>query len=157
MKNRCKNGILSFDVSSVSTGWSYLVRDKLKDYGVVKPPTKCSPPEKLVYFHEHVTEVLKKFNPTYIIVEDTYLKNVKTLKVLMQFIGVLVLDCYIILKIIPFIVSPNTVRSKYTVRKKEDVFQYVIERYKLDMNFEKDNDITDSILQGLYCYEYLVK
>jgi hypothetical protein len=101
---------------------------------------------------------LKIFEPDYIIVEETYLKNVKTLKTLMQFVTVVNTQCFEVLMEEPLFISPQTVRSHYKLRNKEEVFEYVKNKYKVKLKrytFETGNDITDATLQGLYWYDVL--
>jgi len=100
-----------------------------------------------------VNALLKTYFPDYVIIEETYLRNVKTLKVLMQFIGVLNLECFFELSEEPIFVSPMTVRSNFELKTKEDVFKYVKNKYKVKLKkytFETGNDITNAILQALY-------
>ena len=150
--------ILSFDVSSVSTGWSFIFGGKFKEFGTITPQKSFRLQEKLYWFKSNVNALLKIFEPDYIIVEDTYLKNVKTLKTLMQFVSVVNTQCFEVLGEEPIFVSPQTVRSKYKLKNKEEVFNYMKNKYKVKLKnytFETGNDITDSALQGLYWYGVL--
>jgi len=152
--------ILSFDVSSVSTGWAFLFHGDLQSFGIINPHPTFRMQEKLYWFRNESRALLKIFEPDYVIIEETYLKNVKTLKVLMQFIGILHLECFNELGIDPIFVSPMTVRSNFELKKKEDVFKYVKNKYKVKLkkyNFETGNDITDAILQALYWNEILME
>jgi len=154
------NRILSFDVSSVCTGWAFLFDGKLKEFGTIEPPKSYSLQEKLYWFRSATNVLLKTYFPDYVVIEDTYLGNVKTLKVLMQFIGVLNLECFFELGQEPVFISPQTVRSNFELKKKEDVFEYVKNKYKVKLkkyNFETGNDITDAILQALYWNEVLTE
>jgi len=148
--------ILSFDVSSVSTGWSLFKDDKLVVHGVIKIPIEYELQTRLLWFKYHIHMLFMMYKPKIVLVEDTYLKNVKTLKTLMQFIGVLNLMCGEILGVVPTFLSPNSIRSVFELKTKEDVFGYIKNRYKVklkELTFENGNDITDSILQGLYHIE----
>ena len=152
--------ILSFDVSSVSTGWSYIFNGKLQEFGVIVPPKSYRLQEKLYWFKNEVNALLKIYYPSYVIVEETYLKNVKTLKTLMQFIGVINLECFMTLDEEPLMVSPQTVRSHFKLKDKKEVFDYIKDKYKVKLKkytFETGNDITDSILQGLYWHNVLTE
>lgn len=145
--------ILSFDVSSISTGWSFFSEDKLMDFGTIKIPADLCLQDRLIWFKYHAHILFLVYKPTVILIEETYLKNVKTLKTLMQFIGVLNLMCGEILEIEPLFISPNSVRSEFEVKTKEEAFELVKSKYKVklkELSFEIGNDITDSILQGLY-------
>jgi len=152
--------ILSFDVSSVSTGWSFLFNGKLEEFGKIMPPPSFRLMEKLYWFKHNVDVLLRVFWPDYVIVEETYLKNVTTLKVLMHFVTVLMLECYESLDEEPVLISPMTVRSHFKLKTKEDVFDYVSKKYKVklkDYTFKTGNDITDATLQGLYWYDILTE
>lgn len=146
--------VLSFDVSSVSTGWALITFGKPKKYGAIKLDKKLSISEKLVMFKLAVVGLLCEHTPDHIVVEETYLKNVKTLKTLMQFIGVLNEASLTIVGKQIKMVSPQTVRSSFKVKTKEDAFEFVNKKFKLRANFDDDNDVTDAILQGLYYYNF---
>ena len=145
--------ILSFDVSSVSTGWAFMFHGKIREFGTIEPPKSYRLQEKLYWFKSASNVLFKTYFPDYVIIEETYLKNVKTLKVLMQFTGVLNLECFLELGAEPLFISPQTIRSYYELKTKEDVFEYVKNKYKVKLKkytFETGNDITDAILQALY-------
>jgi len=81
---------------------------------------------------------------------------VKTLKTLMQFITVVNMSCYELLNIEPVFIYTVTVRSKFGLKTKEEVFEFVKDKYKKLLKkyeFDDGNDITDSILMGLYFLE----
>lgn len=165
------NKILSFDVSSVSTGWAYLLDGKLQGFGAIKPSGTLIV-NKLIDFSDKVKIVLEQIKPSTVVIEETYMKNVKTLKVLMQFIGVLQLLCgeYAY----PIFTYPASVRSMFKLKGKEEVFDYIKNKYQQELskcifedtistktkvakNYVKDNlivanDISDAILQALYVY-----
>lgn len=151
--------ILSFDVSSVSTGWSFIFGGKLKEFGTIQPPKSYRLQEKLYWFKNEVNALLKIYWPDYIIVEETYLKNVKTLKTLMQFVTVVNIECFEVLDEEPLFISPQTVRSHYKLKDKKEVFDYVKNKYKVKLKsytFKTGNDITDSIILGLYWNDVLL-
>ena len=154
-----KNSILSFDISSVSTGWSYLVESNVEKFGLIQPPKNFSISQKLYYFDYSVKSILKMCSPNYVIAEETYLKNVKTLKTLMQFTGVLNLDCLSVLEKDLVFISTMRTRSKFGIRTKEQAFDFVKKVYKPilnDYSFKEGNDISDSILQALYYYKFVL-
>lgn len=152
------NKILSFDVSSVSTGWVFMFGGKLKEFGTITTSKSYRLQEKLYWFKSSVNALLKIFEPDYIVVEETYLKNVKTLKTLMQFISVVNVECFEVLDKEPVFISPNTVRSYFKLKDKEAVFDYVKNKYKVKFKqytFKTGNDITDATLMGLYWWDIL--
>lgn len=148
--------IMSFDVSSVSTGWALLDDNRLRSYGLITRSIICdlSMAQKLFIFKKDAEQLLMKYKPDYVIIEETYMKNVKTLKTLMKFIGILQVACYELLDCLEStLISPNTVRSYFKVKTKEDAFDFVTKKYNKtlkNLNFKSGNDITDAILQGLY-------
>lgn len=155
------NNVMSFDVSSVCTGWSYFRDGMLHDFGLITRDVikDFSVPQKLFIFKKEAHKLLKKHKPSHVIIEETYLKNVKTLKNLMQFTGVLQESCYELLCLEPIFLHVMTVRSRFSQRTKEDVFHLVKELYKPlldDYSFKDGNDITDSILQALYYYDVVL-
>lgn len=156
---KIENSIVSFDVSSVSTGWCHLIESNVETFGIIKTPKSFSIQQKLYYFDYSVKSILKMCNPNYVIAEETYLKNVRTLKALMQFIGVLNLDCLSVLEKDLVFISTMTTRSRFGIKTKEQVFDFVKKIYKpiLDeYDFKEGNDIADSILQALYYYKFVL-
>jgi len=150
------NKLMSFDVSSISTGWSYFEDDKLVEFGKLVIPTNYDIVKKLIIFQYNIVGLVKCFLPNEIVIEETYMKNVRTLKALMQFISVLQVNCFEILGIIPIFVYPASVRGYFALKTKKEVFSYIKNKYKVkfkNISFEEGNDITDSILQGLYIIE----
>jgi len=144
----------------VSTGWAFLCEGKLEDFGTIQPTKSYSLQEKLYWFKNNINALLKIYWPDYVIVEETYLKNVKTLKILMQFITAVNIECFEVLNKEPVFISPQTVRSNYKLSDKLGVFKYVKNKYKVKLKnytFESGNDITDSIILGLYWAELLSK
>lgn len=151
--------IMSFDVSSVSTGWALFDNNRLKSYGLITRSSiyDFSTVQKLFIFKNDAEKLLIKYKPDLVVIEETYMKNVKTLKTLMQFIGVLQITCYELLDCLqPIFISPNTVRSYFKVRTKEDAFEFVIKKYAKrlkHLDFKSGNDIADAALMGLYLIE----
>ena len=147
--------LMSFDVSSICTGYSYFEDGKLREFGRIEIPKKFSLQEKLYWFESQVGALLVIYKPNEVVVEETYLKNVKTLKTLMQFVTVVNMSCYK-LDIEPIFIHTNTVRSKFELKTKEEVFEFIKNKYKKQLknyDFESGNDITDSIAMGLYFLE----
>ena len=156
LNTKSKKVVLSFDVSSVSTGWAVIKNNKPIAYGKITIEKCKSLSEKLFFFRTEVILLICKYKPTDVVVEDTYLLNVKTLKTLMQFIGILNESYFNLYNKTISIVSPNTVRSKFKLKGKEAVFNFIESKYSLGLDFDCGNDITDAILQGLYYYKFLM-
>jgi len=147
--------LISLDVSSVCTGWSYFEDDKLREFGKIEMPKKHYLQHKLWWFKSQADALLRIYRPNEVVVEETYLKNVKTLKTLMQFITIVNMSCYE-WDIKPVFIHTMTVRSKFGLKTKEEVFEFVKNKYKKLLKkyeFDDGNDITDSILMGLYFLE----
>jgi len=154
-----KYGILSLDVSSASTGWTFSVRDNLKAYGVIKTNPKKGRAERLHSFKEEIRVLLSRYKPSYVVIENGFCgRNVKTLKVLCEFAGVAKMCCMDILGVEPFIMNVNTPRAHFGCKKKEDVFKVMVDLYDLnDFEFKKDNDVTDALSQSVCFYEQEIK
>lgn len=147
---------MSFDISASSTGWAfYNNRAKTKfRYGLIKTSPKQSRVERLVSFKKEVEKLLKRFNPTHVVIEDLYSGlNAKTLILLAKFVGVAETCCKEVLDVEPYIISTNTVKAYLKAQSKELVFEIVsdIFGYKGEFNYKKHNDITDALAQ-LLCY-----
>lgn len=154
-----KYGILSLDISAVSTGWTFSVKDNLKAYGIIKTSPKKGRAERLLVFKNEIERLLTKYKPSYVVVENGYLgRNVKTLKVLCEFAGVAKACCMDILDIEPFIMNVNTTHSHFGGGKKEDIFKIIVDLYDLkDFEFKKHNDVTDACAQSVCFYEQELK
>jgi len=153
------NKILSFDVSSVCTGWSCLENGHLKEFGLIRISSKYTMPEKLYWFRNNVRGLLKIYKPDHVVVEETYLKNVRTLKTLMQFISIVNVETFNMIDKEPVFINTMTVRSHFGLQTKLEVFEYLVKNYKTRLKYlvfdEGGNDITDSLLQALYWNEIL--
>ena len=81
----------SLDISSVCTGWSIVKNNQnnieILDYGDLKK-NKLSSLEYMVLTFDFVSDIIKKYNPDILFIENTFLRNTKTLKILMEFHGV---------------------------------------------------------------------
>lgn len=158
MGQRRKNGIISLDISSRSTGWCYMVKNNLKVHGIIETRRKDNTEAKLNDFKRQLGKVFKKFNPSHVVIEDIYYaNNPVTFKVLSYFTGVARELCYAMLGIEPFMVTTGTVRGYFGIKKrgegKEIAFNMMKDLYELkDFNFDDHNDVTDAIAQGLYYY-----
>ena len=147
--------LLSFDVSSVSTGYSFFEDDKLKECGVIRLASTLGRQDKLYVFKTNVQVLLRLYEPDEVVIEETYLKNVRTLKTLTRFVTAVEMVCYDH-HVTPVFLNTMTVRSHFGLKKKEEVFDYVKNKYKVKLkkyDFASGNDITDSILQALYWIE----
>lgn len=152
--------ILSLDVSSTSTGWSYSYNDKLVDYGKIAPSSKLDRAQKLNYFRKELIKILNKRKPTHIVIEDTFVgANPKVTKLLAEFAGVAKECCQDTLFINPYVMTNTTVKSYFGVKTKDGLYDEVVKMYKLDKKewtFSKYNDISDAVAQSVCYYEYIL-
>ena len=90
--------IIGVDPGLNTTGFGILDQKKsqirLIAYGTIKPPNKESLPNRLEYLNNHMKDLLKKFDPSAMAIEDTFHSiNVKSALLLGQAKGVLLLAC----------------------------------------------------------------
>ena len=88
--------IIGVDPGLNTTGFGIIDEKKgqisLIAYGTIKPPNKESLPNRLEYLNSHMKELLKKFDPITMAIEDTFHSiNVKSALLLGQAKGVLLL------------------------------------------------------------------
>lgn len=150
--------VLSLDIASVKTGWAFLSIKENEDSikfkkGVIKNKGNLTTPEKLCSFRRKFIKLIKTLKPTHIVIEDVYAnKNVKTFSLLSMFVGVAQECCFSILKLNPYVISTNTVKSFFKLKSKKDVFDFITDIFTLNnFVYKHDNDKTDAIAQ-LICY-----
>ena len=146
--------ILSLDVSSASTGWCIISKDRVEWGTITTSPKQCRA-DRLTKFRNELIDITNLNNITHVVMEDLFLgHNVKTLRILAEFFGVGEQVCYEYIGIEPYIISNKTVKSFFKVKTKEELFDFLMEILEFDKNiltFKKDNDIIDSRAQ-LMCY-----
>jgi len=153
--------ILGLDVSSASTGHCIINNGRLvkSTLGTINPDSKKSYGERLQYFVEAITKLLRKHKPDKVIIEDIFRgPNVKTFKTLAMFRGVCFLTVFNETGSDPISVMPTEARKLVGAPgvTKEDGFNFVMEKYSLpDYEFDTHNDITDAIVLGLSCNEMI--
>jgi Holliday junction resolvasome RuvABC endonuclease subunit len=152
---------LALDISSTSTGWSVIKSGRFYkrpdlDYGLIQPGKKFTPGQKKVFFRDNLEEVFKKVKPGIVGIEDTFLRNTKTLKVLSRYCGIAWELAYRYTQEDPIIVSVTSIRAVIGTQDKKEIFNLMVDKYKLqDWEFSKHNDITDSLAVGLYTDKYI--
>lgn len=139
--------ILGLDISSVSTGHSVLDDGKLlkRFSGKIKIDNKFSLGKRLDIFDKKINNLIIKVKPDIIIIEDIYLRNTTTFKILSYFHGVAYKHIYSLIGKNPFFIGATKVRNLLGVKGKEGTFNYINDLFNLGYNFEEHNDITDSI------------
>jgi crossover junction endodeoxyribonuclease RuvC len=163
MSNRNKSVILGLDVSSSSTGYAVLRCGRWNkskaSFGKIKIPVELSLPKRLVMFRDELLKVVKRIKPTHIIIEDVFSgRNVATMKLLARFNGVAIEVSSRCLNKDPVISFTAAVRGFLECgRSKEEAFDFICTKYKLDWSFNKMNDVTDALALVLYYYKLLLK
>lgn len=166
-----KEIILGLDCSTTSTGWSIFDNKGLAAYGIIKPDGEDWR-ERLVHQVPKIKEIIDRYNPTLILMEDVPLNNKGGLKILVVLGAVqgIVLGVASASGIPIKFVSPNEWRSKVGLftgeragtkrdeMKKKSV-ELVNKEFGLDLKwFSKSSkfnqdDISDSIL---IAYSYFI-
>ncbi len=103
--------------------------------------------KKIKYIAESLLELSKKYEPYAIVVEAGFSRFIKVTKALNELLGVVK---FVFSDIPIYEIAPTSVRKILMNNgraKKEDVSQYLIEKYP-NINF-KDYDTTDSLALGL--------
>ena len=147
--------IIGVDPGLNNTGFGILdykgSKIKVVAYGLVSPPAKESIPNRLEYLNSHMNDLIDKFSPMSMALEDSfYSQNVKSAILLGQARGVLLLSAAS--KGIPSMVyAPRKVKQSVTgsgSSPKEQV-KYMVEKIlKIDKNISS-LDITDALAIGL--------
>ena len=147
--------IIGVDPGLNNTGFGILdyrgSKIKVVAYGLVTPPTEESIPNRLEYLNSHMNDLIDKFSPMSMAIEDSfYSQNVKSAILLGQARGVLLLSAAS--KGIPSMVyAPRKVKQSVTgsgSSSKEQV-KYMVEKIlKIDKDISS-LDITDALAIGL--------
>jgi len=148
--------ILSLDISSKSTGWSFIIDGKLKHCGVIETDVKTDWAVRLAEFRGRLGSLLLDKYPTHVVIENNFAsKNIKVLKMLSQLSGIAMECCVTVLKLSPYIMSNTTPKSYFHVKNKEQLYEVIVDFFELpkDWTFKKHNDMTDSIAQGICYYD----
>lgn len=144
--------ILAIDVSAISSGVAVLDDGYIIHYSLIKPKAKNSYGERLTYFANAITNLVKEYNPNEIIIEDIFKgRNQNTFKILARFQGVAIQRIYELTNKDPYLLTAVEVRKKIGCgQDKEEAFKYIKKKFKLKkFNFDDHNDIADSIALGL--------
>jgi len=147
--------VVSVDPGLNNTGFGILdykgSQIKVVAYGLVTPPAKESIPNRLEYLNSHMNDLIDRFNPQSMAIEDSfYSQNVKSAILLGQARGVLLLSAAS--KGIPSMVyAPKKIKQSVTgsgsATKKQ--VKYMVEKI-LNINKSITSlDITDALAIGL--------
>lgn len=153
---------LSLDIAMSVTGWAFQFSHSREpfEYGLIKTNPKLSVSERLAFFRVELIKLLDRFNPTHIVIEDVYTGiNPKVAGALFRFAGVAIECCQSIAKVEPYIIHTNTVKSFFKAKKKEEIFDIVVDIFGWEdegLSFKKFNDVADALAM-LLCYCQMLK
>lgn len=144
--------VLSLDISASSTGWCVL-SDTYLNFGIIQTVKTLDRSERLLTFKYELIKIMNLYKPTSVVLEDNFSSiNVSTLKLLAEFAGVAKLTVREVLNMEAYVISNNTVKSYFKVKKKDDLFKFVSDIFEFkNFDFKKHNDIVDAIAQ-VVCY-----
>jgi crossover junction endodeoxyribonuclease RuvC len=143
--------ILGFDPGVADTGFGIINDENGKliclEYGSIKTAAQLPLPERLVIIYSAVQELLKKYSPSLISIEQLFFsKNVKTAMAVGQARGVVLLACEQLgVPIMEF--TPNQVKqavSSYGGANKEQVQRMVQMLLRLE-EIPKPDDAADAL------------
>lgn len=153
--------ILSLDISASSTGWAFTSGNGNFEYGTIKTTNKQSRAERLRYFREEFVRLVERLRPTDVVMEDLFSGiNPKTLILLAKFVGVAEESCLSVANVEPKIISTNTVKAYFKVKKKKDMFDFIKMLFEMEgkeYTFTKYNDVTDALGQLLCFCDHVLK
>lgn len=155
--------ILSLDVSSASTGWSFVNTDNIKTvlFSNILIKDNLIIAQRLDIFRKELILLFNKYKPDAVVIEDTFVgMNPAVTKLLAKFGGIAEQLTYEFLSVPPMIVSNKTVKAFFKVKTKQELYYFVCGLLDWDselFTFKKYNDITDSIAQLLYSMEVVFK
>ena len=147
--------IISVDPGLRNTGFAILdykgSKIKVVAYGLINPPTKESIPNRLEYLNSHMNDLIDKFSPMSMAIEDSfYSQNVKSVILLSQARGVLLLSAAS-KGISSVVYAPRKVKQSVTGNGSSSKKQvkYMVEKIlNIDKNISS-LDITDALAIGL--------
>lgn len=146
--------ILSFDLSTVSTGFALIIDGKMDTdaYGTISPPNKLKGGAKLTYFQDEIRKTIKKLKPDLVCIESIFKgHSMITFKSLCMLRGIAVKTIHEEMGKDPCSILAVEARSTLNLSpSKDDAFKEAIKKYKLKgFNFIKDNDIIDAFILGI--------
>lgn len=146
--------VFSLDISASSTGWSYFnLKSNDTKFGTIKTKSKDTTSVRLTYFRTTLLKLLKKYKPTIVLIEDTFVgRNPAVVKLLAKFGGVAEQAVYEFVGAAPIIISNKTVKAFFCTKKKEGLFEIIHDLLGWTDKelFSTHNDIADSIAQYIY-------
>jgi crossover junction endodeoxyribonuclease RuvC len=142
--------ILAIDQSIAQSGYNIMTSSKeLIAYGLIKTSSKTQNHKRLLSIYQRICDLITTFKPDVMVIEDSYFrKNVKTLKILNQVRGVVMLvAAQYDLELIDYTATQGkSVVTGNGGASKDDVRAEVLKMYAFD---DINEDIADSIALSL--------
>ena len=147
--------IIGVDPGLNKTGFGILdykgTKTKMVAYGLISPPPKESLPNRLEYLNSHMNDLIDKFQPIAMAIEDSfYSQNVKSAILLGQARAVLLLSAASN-GLSSMVYAPRKVKQSVTgsgSATKEQIKYMVGKILNLDKEI-KSNDVTDALAVAL--------
>ncbi|MFA5732682.1 MAG: crossover junction endodeoxyribonuclease RuvC [Acidithiobacillus sp.] len=143
--------ILSFDVSSNSTGWASIEKEtkKLLGFGLIRPK-KLENQEKLFYFANRIQGIIDEFEPNDIVIEEVVMcSSVSTMRVLARFQGVAIYKAFAYLNKEVELIEPTKWKKKIGLlgnAEKCDIQLNACKRFNL-LTTDKIKQIEDELFE----------
>jgi crossover junction endodeoxyribonuclease RuvC len=140
--------VLGLDIATC-TGFAVITNKKIIEIGKIKIPSKLEYRDRFQLFRSELVKLIDKHKPDAVALEGVYSgKNRKTTAFLNNLRGIAI-------EAVPkevFFFSGQVKKVRKAVLDdgnltKEEIFKWAVKKYKLkNLDFKKDNDITDAIL-----------
>jgi len=152
--------ILGLDLSLNGTGFAILNDGYYISSGKICPTKTLPRGQKLSIISSSICDIIEEYLPEEVVIENIFVgRNVNAFKALAMVHGTVINALYKygfydgILNSITASEARNISKSGKT---KENVFDFIIEKYKLNFCFDNDNDRTDAILLSLARHYQLI-
>jgi len=130
-------------------------------FGVIKTKAKLDTAERLDIFRTKIIRLIKKYKPTVVVLEDTFVgMNPKVNKLLSKFGGVAEQVVFELLHFPPLIVSNKTVKAFFGTKKKDALFVVIaglLEWDEEEYTYKNYNDMADATAQLMYVCDKLLE
>jgi len=139
--------ILAIDSSTTATGYCVRDKDKIVEFGVIKPNKTFSTTEKIIYIEKALKALWHKYKPIYIIIEEMNVcRNMQTMRKLIGLIEHLDIEFTkleaLVIRVTPSSWRKGKIKGKTRQELKEASKKYVKEHYDLDAS----DDEADAII-----------
>lgn len=151
--------ILGVDPALTLTGYAVVNDMNIVSLGSIKTTSKLAMPERLAHIFSSVTDLLEQYQPGRVVIEDQFAgRNIKTLKVINQVTGVILLACGLQDGISFRLYPPAQIKKAVAGHgraSKEDVAAAVVSQYQQDAvlkrYLQKTSGKTDDVTDALAC------